>query len=164
MEGVVLSGVLSDLDLSEASFSSANLAGAVILDIDLNKAQFVQADLLNVKFEPKTLPLLKSIAFAKNLETMRYLRNPDALTQLRAEFKNAGFREQERKITYALKRRETELMYESCAISLSGVLPCIYGGLNTVLFDWTVHYGMNPGRMFVAVGFILILFATSPPD
>ena len=159
MEGAVLSGVVTGLNVSEASFNSANLAGAVLMDIDLTKAQFAEADLLNVHFEPKTLPLVRPIASAKNLETLRYSRNPDALTQLRGEFKNAGFREQERKITYALKRRETELLYESCAISLSSVLPCIYGGLNTVLFDWTVHYGMNPGRMFVAVGFILILFA-----
>jgi len=158
MEGAVLSGVVTGLNLSDASFGSANLAGATLIEVDLANAQFAGTDLLNVKFEPKTLPLLRSIASASNLETMRYIRNPEALTLLRAGFKNAGFREQERKTTYALKRRETELLYESCAISLSGVLPCIYGALNTVLFDWTVQYGMSPGRMFVVVGCLLFLF------
>ncbi len=145
MEGAVLSGVLSNLNLSEASFSSAKLDGAVLYDIDLSKAQFWEADLLNVQFEPKTLPLLRSIASAKNLESMRYVRNPDALTQLRNEFKNVGFREQERKIAYALKRRDADLLREACGLSFSGILPCIYYGLNTALFDWAVQYGMSPG-------------------
>lgn len=159
MEGAVFSGVINGLNVSEASFNSANLAGAILMDINLTNAQFSEADLLNVHFEPKALPLVRPIASAKHLETMHHSRNPDALTQLRAEFKNAGFREQERKITYALKQRETEFFYESCAISLSGISSCIYGVLNTALFDWTVHYGMSPGRMFVAVGSLLMVFA-----
>jgi len=45
---------------------------------------------------------------------LTYRANPDALVQLRKEFEDGGFREQERKITYALKRREAELSCQKC--------------------------------------------------
>jgi len=97
---------------------------------------------------------------AKNLESLTYQENPDALVQLRKQFQDGGFREQERKITYALKRRETELSWRGCTSrelpedktrailwsSDSNVANCASFILNKVFFDWTCQYGMSPGR------------------
>jgi hypothetical protein len=55
-------------------------------------------------FEPRSIPELSGIASAKNLELLTYRDNPVALVQLRKQFEDDGFRGQERKITYALKR------------------------------------------------------------
>jgi hypothetical protein len=92
---------------------------------------------------------------------LTYDRSPDALFQLRKEFEDGGFREQERKITYALKRREAELAWEGCTSrelhgenetrailwsSDSNLANCGSFVMNRVFFDWTCQYGMSPGR------------------
>src|SRR5205814_1450983 len=43
---------------------------------------------------------------SKGLELLTYRENPDSLAQLRKQFQEGGFRDQEREITYALKREE----------------------------------------------------------
>jgi len=163
LQGAVFSAVppgepSADVDLTEIQFQSANLSDAILFNVDLSNAQLWESDLRNVKFEPRTIPVLRSISTAKNLETMTYTRNPDALTQLRNEFKIMGFRDQERKLTYALKRRDAELLKERCVQehSFSGILSCVEWGVITALFDWTVRYGMNPGRVFMSVLFLLL--------
>jgi hypothetical protein len=98
------------------------------------------------------------------LELLTYFDNPDALVQLRKQFENGGFREQERKITYALKRQEAELSCEKCTsrkgpnqdaaraiISSSDSIVANCGSfvLNKVFFDWTCQYGMSPGRPLI---------------
>jgi hypothetical protein len=92
------------------------------------------ARLSGAVFEPKSLPELPGIAAAKDLEWLTYHANPVALVQPRKQFQDGGFREQERKLTYAVKRREAEL-------SGTGWM-----WFNKVLFDWTCHYGMSPAR------------------
>ena len=86
------------------------------------------------------------------------------MVQLRKQFQDGGLREQERKIAYALKRREAEL---SWARGTSRRLPGDKGPrailwssdsvlanfasftLNKVFFDWTCQYGMSPGRPLI---------------
>ena len=90
---------------------------------------------------------------------LTYDTNPDALVQLRKQFEDSGFREEEREITYALKRREAEISWEGCksrktadrtrAIlwsSDSNLANCGSFILNRAFFDWTCQYGMSPGR------------------
>ena len=115
-----LSGAhLSGANLTGAQLSGAVLTGAILdhadlRDAALNGAQLSGANLGGALFEPSSLPELRGIAAAKNLELLTYVANPDALVQLRQQFRDGGFREQERKITYALKRREAELSREKC--------------------------------------------------
>jgi hypothetical protein len=185
LEDANLSGAdLSDADLSDADLRRANLSRAFLINTDLRGADLRGADLSGARlgdadlgravFEPTSLPELRGIAGAENLELLTYNDNPDALVQIRKQFENGGFREQERKITYALKRRETELSCKRCrsrklfdeddpralvspsetraivSSSDSVLANCGSFVLNKVFFDWTCQYGMSPGRPLLA--------------
>src|SRR5207247_8635968 len=107
---------------------------------------------------------MQEIAAAKNCESPTHDENPEARFRLRKQFKDEGYRDQERRITYALKRREAKL---SCAMSTSRKLPveyqtrailwssdsilasCASCFLNKVFFDWTCQYRMSSGRPLV---------------
>lgn len=151
-----------------ASLRSANLAGAVVFGADLKDADFDGANMSGAVFEPYSLPSI-SLAGAKGLELMTYSRNPTALVRLRKEFQDQGLLDQERKITYALKRREAQILLLACspwadlqwplktsetdAASLVKrgrfdllVVNCLNYSFNRVFFDLTSQYGMTPGR------------------
>lgn len=120
---------LSGADLVEADLSGANLSGA-----KLDGANFSGAVLQNVNYEPQSNPAILAIAFAKNLEFLTYKNNPSPLHQLRKQFQDNGFREAERKITYALNSRRAQLDTP------------IERWFKTIAFDWTCQYGMSPSR------------------
>ena len=165
-----LSGAqLDEANLSNAHLDGADLSGANLTDANLQQASVVGADFTRTVFEPKSLPELRGIGGAENLELLTYDINPDALVQLRKQFEDAGFREQERKITYALKRREAELSWLSYT-SRRRINPSFpkesspraivwssdsrlanYSSfvMNKVFFDWTCQYGMSPGRPLI---------------
>jgi hypothetical protein len=147
------------VSLIEAKLTHADLTHATLTDANL-----ARADVARAVFEPKSLPELREIAAAKNLQLLSYRANPDALIQLRKQFEDGGFREQERKITYALKRREAELSCKKCisrkrpnedaaraivSSSDSVLANCGSFVLNKVFFDWTCQYGMSPGRPLI---------------
>jgi len=164
---------LSGANLSAAKLSSADLSSADLSDATLAAAVLDYADLGHAIFEPKLFPELRGIAGAKNLELLTYEANPDALVQLRKQFQDGGFREQERNITYALKRRETERYWMGCksrrlpqgktrAIlwsSDSNLADCGSFVLNKVFFDCTSQYGMSPGRP-LSLGVLLWLLCS----
>ena len=90
---------------------------------------------------------------SKGLELLTYRENPDSLAQLRKQFQEGGFRDQEREITYALKREEAEA---ACAICTWWEGPIVLTSancgsfvFNKVFFDWTCQYGMSPGRPLI---------------
>ena len=143
-----LSGAwLGAADLSDADLFYANLRGA-----NLSDANLVEANLRGARFEPNGNPEIRGIAAAENLELITYRLNPNALAQLLKDFKNGGFVDQERKITYALKRRQAEELRYNCTwSSLSGWLSCGEYGMNWLLFDLTCQYGMSPGRPVLLV-------------
>jgi hypothetical protein len=150
LSGLDLSGAnLRGANLTDADLRGANLRGANLTDADLSGANLTDAwvSLANFDraiFEPKSLPTLSGISRAENVELLTYYDNPAALVQLRKQFEDGGFREQERKITYALKRREAELSCDKCMRML--LTDCGSFVFNTVFFDWTCRYGMSPGR------------------
>jgi hypothetical protein len=151
--------ILMGTNLNGAVLLFADLRGVVLLNVDLSGAQVLEANLERACFEPKSLPELRGIAAARNLELLTYLTNPDALVQLRKQFEDGGFRDQERKITYALKRREADLSCEACRLRLPGniLATCLSWILNQVFFDWTCQYGMNPGRPLILVLLVWLL-------
>jgi uncharacterized protein YjbI with pentapeptide repeats len=164
-----LSGAnLSDANLTNANLSNAwlwnaNLARAHLLETDLSGAWFDAGDFDGAVFEPNSLPQLRGMSRVKNLELLTYKDNPVALVQLRKQFEDGGLREQERKITYALKRREAELSWERCTsrdlpkgqpraiIWSSDSILANFASfiLNKVFFDLTCQYGMSPGRPLI---------------
>ena len=172
--GVDLSNLdLSGEDLRNATFSYywrvnsddntittiTKLRGANLSRTELKGAIIREADVFRAIFEPFSNPDARSFATAENLEFLTYQHDPSALVLLRKEFEEDGFREQERKITYALKRREAELSWEACRSHVpdgearsviwssdSNAANCSSFFLNRVFFDWTCQYGMSPWR------------------
>ena len=141
--------ILADGDLTGANLTGANLADADLTDGDLTGANLTganltRADLQATIFQPDSVPESRDVVTAENLQFLRYENAPGALVQLRNVFKNSGFLDQERKITYALRRRQAELLWEEC--DLASLLDCGAYAFNRVFFDITSHYGMNPSR------------------
>lgn len=140
-----LSGAdLSDADLSGADLKDARLThGTVLIGTTLSGASLEGADLYHAVFEPRVNPDVRSIAGAQSIEYLTYRSNSDALTQLRKSFRDGGFERQDRQVTYALRRRQAELLAGSCAAAR---VDCLWFAFNRVFFDLTCQYGMSPGR------------------
>lgn len=149
MANADLSGAdLTNAELNGALLSDANLRGARLVGTRLHAATVDDADFFEAIYETTDDPVLRSIAFAKNLEYTTHRNNPEPLARLRSKFKEAGFREQERKITFALKTRQTQFLWETCAQNKGN---CFEYWVNRLMFDLPSQYGMNPGRVLVLI-------------
>ena len=173
--GANLSGAyLNRADLNAADLSGAHLTDADLVGTNLSGADLLRADLSAAFFEPKNLPILEEIAQADGLELMTYFTNPGPLTRLRKQFQDAGYREQERAITYALNRHDGEPSALRASVeekwgSLRGepfeeaaIMPLrsfIEATFKWVAFDLTCQYGMSPGRPLRIVGVLWLLFS-----
>jgi uncharacterized protein YjbI with pentapeptide repeats len=125
---------LDRANLSGANLIQANLSNAYLHDAKLDDANFYLTILSGAYYEPKSNPDVTGIAYARDLEFVTYGENSGPLFQLRKQFQDNGFREAERKITYALNRRRAQS--DSPAERW----------FKTIAFDWTCQYGMSPGR------------------
>lgn len=139
---------LTNAELNGAGLSDANLRGARLVGTRLHGATVDGADFFEAIYETADDPILRSIAFAKNLEYTTHRNNPESLARLRSKFKEAGFREQERKVTFALKTRQTQFLWETCEQNKGN---CFEYWVNRLLFDLPSQYGMNPGRVLVLI-------------
>jgi hypothetical protein len=92
------------------------------------------ANLLGAIFEPRSVATIKGIGSMTNLESITYQNNPGPLTELRKLFQDAGYREQERKITYVLNHEEAR----------RGSF--MERWFKRIVFDLTCQYGLTPGR------------------
>jgi len=133
---------LGSANLKGADLSNSDLTGAILTD-----AWVIGADLGGAIFEPRSLTKPEYLAAAQHLELMTYKSNPGPLNQLRKQFQDAGYREQERAITYALNRREADLD------------PPIERWFKRVAFDLTCQYGFAPGRPLRIVLWLWVLFS-----
>ena len=125
---------LDGADLSHANLTGANLKGAYLIDTDLDTSDLQGANLLGATFEARSVSKIKGIASTANLESVTYRDNPGPLIELRKQFQDAGYREQERKITYALNREEARRD------------SFVERWFKRVAFDLTCQYGLTPGR------------------
>lgn len=128
------------------------------------------------EIQPKTLPFIPSLATTKNLHTMRYDKRPHALVELRKASEDAGMREQERQVNFALqqsKREHKELAArkdkekEGQTIDWAAYLEA---RATYYLFEVTCAWGMSPGRLLqllvylvAGVTFIYMLAVDPPP-
>jgi uncharacterized protein YjbI with pentapeptide repeats len=177
-DGATLTGAsLKDTNLEGVNFSSLNLKSADLTGSDLTNAELQRADLRHAilkgtrlvgthldgallqgsdlseaQYEVATDPAPRSIAYAKNLERLTHNDNSESLARLRGTLKEAGFRDAERRITFALKSRVAQTMWDSCDGS-----GCIEYWANRILFDLTSQYGMNTGRVLKIIVFIFLL-------
>jgi len=174
MEGaIILDGYfgnanLEGADLTEAKLHGARFPGAILKNTTLRSAElqnaklsrtnleganFERANLNGLLYEPMTgyLPDLWGLSNAKNLDTIRFEDDPRGMEELREAFKKAGMREQERQITYAIKRSHWENARQH-----DEVIDPLF---NYIFFDLTVRYGMEPGRALKILGILIIFFA-----
>jgi uncharacterized protein YjbI with pentapeptide repeats len=125
---------LNDAKLNDSHLKEAKLQHAQLNNTDLTGAELTTAKVADTILETKGLPIIREFATVQGLELLTYNASPDALAELRKGLKDGGFRDQERKVTYALKRREAEL---------AGPVNYLF---NRLFFDLTCQYGMSPGR------------------
>ncbi len=101
-----------------------------------------------VKYDPKpgALPNVLLLAQAKGLWGMTF-ESPFPMIELREAFKQAGLRQQEREITYAIERMRTRRANP------------IEGGLRYILFEVTSDYGLSYGRPLLIILGLILAFA-----
>jgi hypothetical protein len=149
---------LADTNFSSSALYSTNLNGAFLIRTNFSKANLVLTTLKDTKifwadfyltvFEPApdSLPPTYFLNSAKNLSYMRYVTSPLALQELRDSFRKAGMRQQERAVTYAIKRSERLQM---------GIVEAKFSWL---LFDLTSQYGMSPGNPLRILSALIFVF------
>jgi len=147
-----LSGAeLLSAKLSGAILVNANMSGASLNDTDMSGVYLSYANMSGAKFELKDLPLIDFIAEAVNLDQMVYLRSPQALIKLRKAFREAGYTEQERAITSAIKHSE-QWRGETVWDKVESVFKYVF-------FDLPTQWGMYPGRALRVLVILMGVFA-----
>src|SRR6266700_509888 len=155
LKGADLRGAfLVNANLNKAFLDTADLSWADLEDSDLDGAFLGNSDLSNANFEPKALPVIGGIAYAKNLSQMVFRRGPQALVRLRNAFKEAGYRDQEREVTYAIKR-----ISFAKSISSIGMNEYVHRVFQYVFFELTTKWSMTPGRALRILLLLVSFFA-----
>jgi|GEM_PF-2503666 len=151
-----LSGaMLLAADLTHANLTYANLKSARLIGANLYKTRLNSANLAYTRFIPlfdnkpaTQLPEFRLWQFARNLALVRM--GSDTISkfhQLREDFKRNGMRPEERGITAALQRAQTQDMN------------WLERNFRWIAFDLTSAYGDSPGRpLLILVTLILLLW------
>lgn len=155
-----------DSDLRGAIFASADLTGADFVRAKLKGANFSRANLDSVKFDilGEQLPNIDQIAQAINLHKMTFEQSPIGLYSLRNAFKDAGYRKQEREITYAIKHAEIRrpAMFKSGKYIANSIFDqkwTFLGLVNYVLIEFPCEWGMSPLKPLLIIAILIIPFA-----
>lgn len=133
--------------LERANLTDADLKGAELIAAELEGAILFGANLEDVVFEPASLPNIESIADATNLKSVTYNQRPLALLKLRKAFKESGFQNQQREITYALMHKK-----RLDAGSIDSVI-------RYILFELISEWGLSPLRPLWLMMFLIFPFA-----
>jgi hypothetical protein len=138
-------------DLREADLRGVNLAEAALVNVRLDGSSLVGTELAAVVFEPDYVTLLPAahFALARNLSRLTFQTSSYALVTLRALFKQAGMRQQERALTFAINH---ELGRQAQPVERA---------MRFVFFELTCQYGMAPWRPLLILG-LLICCGASP--
>ncbi len=186
---------LTRADLEKADFTGATLTNAIMVEADLRRADFTrafltrvdltraqfngtditktgfwQANLTDAFYEPITVPRVETMANMLGLETVRWRESKLGLFILRAAFRTAGIREQERQVTYAIEHGATCRLLvgwycpaETIEVKESDKIPGqkalskwnrVEGVFRLVFLEWPVDYGLSYGR---PIGFLVLL-------
>jgi uncharacterized protein YjbI with pentapeptide repeats len=145
--------ILKLTNLKGANLRAADLTQAKIMATELGGADLDNAHLWGAVFEPRSLPDPSLVATANDLDFVTYSTSPAALSNLRAQFQNGGFRDQERQVTYALMRTDASIHRRNCRVQ-TAFHDCAAYAFNTILFDWTSLYGKHPGRPLLILAMV----------
>ncbi len=136
---------LSNADFTSTSFWGSDLNVSDLTGAKLDNSNFSEAEVCKVNFEPETIPSdIPSLASAHGLQFLESKNGTYALVALRGRFRDQGFRDQERKLTYAIKQHEAAGYWLQCVSGSAS--ECFEFAINEFLFDWTCEYGLNPER------------------
>lgn len=137
--------VLRNANLRGAHLRFSSLRGVHFGGTNLAGADFLGADVAGAWYSPdgtgksSSLPEVGGMAAVANLETIQF-QDPAPIFALRAAFKELGYREAERKLTFAIEQRETE---QACSGADRDRVICL---LRRLFMQWPTGYGMQPSH------------------
>jgi hypothetical protein len=146
--------LLQDADLEGAEFFQTNLEGANLTNAILRAVTLNETRLGRAIFEPKIGMYPDDNAFLSvhpvGLDQLRYEKRPEGLVKMRAAYRNAGYRDRERQLTFAIKRSEYDAMkYDGRWFKAA---------LQRLLFEFPVAYGLYPGRALILLICLVVPF------
>jgi Pentapeptide repeats (8 copies) len=173
LEGADLRGAdLSDADLSRkrlwgtklqgANLESANLTEASLVDTYIDGAHLAFSNLSFATYATIGIPN-KHVAGITGLSTIllpitaKTRRSYVAgSVQLRKLLEEAGYREDERELTFAIEHWKTR---DALSLWRHDFMAAIEASLRKVLFEWTTKYGLRPFRAIEILLVLIIAFA-----
>ncbi len=117
-----------------SNLRNVDFTGSSLVNISLENADLWGANMLDVIYQPFLNPVAYKIAYAKNLQTLRYKDNPTPLLELKKKFRDAGFRTAERQVQAAFHK---ERYRHDPSLDFVRILGFI------------CDYGANPGRSLI---------------
>jgi hypothetical protein len=149
---------LTNANLTEALLSRAQLQGAELFGTHLMRTVLSGADLDTANFEPDvdSLSSVVSIESVQHLARLRFTSSPTALVLLRERFAKAGFRDQERQVTFAKLRSQEINAWRTGSFQQRAEAAFSY-----VAFDLTCRYGLTYGRPLRILGGMIPVFAVA---
>jgi hypothetical protein len=152
---------LTGADLIRANLTGANLTGAILteailIETNLTGARLDGAYLASVVFDPnvESVNSVVGIESAYHLDGLRSWGSSIALVILRERFAKAGFRDQERQVTFAKLR--SQQLKDLGSGSFRHLVEAVFSYL---AFDLTCKYGLDYGRPLRILGALILLFA-----
>jgi len=146
--------LLRDADLEGAEFSQTSLEGANLTNAILRAVTLDETRLGRAIFEPKIGMYPDDNAFLSvnpvGLDQLRYEKRPEGLVKMRTAYRNTGYRERERQLTFAIKRSEYDAMKNDGH--------WFKAALQWLLFDCPVSYGLHPGRALILLICLVVPF------
>jgi uncharacterized protein YjbI with pentapeptide repeats len=142
---------LARVDFSQADLRDAHFSGA-----NLRDANFFGANLDGVLYEPvlQALPDIANMAYARNLQGLRYEQSPLQLGELREAFYKGGLNDKAREVTFAIER--SRRVIDEASQTVLGTLSSL---ARLVAFEWPVGYGMHPFRPLLVLLALIPIFA-----
>jgi len=157
LSGALLIGAsFNGTGLVRVDFSQADLRDAQFRGANLRDANFFGANLDGVLYEPvlQALPDIAKMAYARNLQGLRYEQSPLQLGELREAFYKGGLNDKAREVTFAIERSRRAIDGES-----KTVLGTLSSLARFVAFEWPVGYGMYPFRPLLLLLALIPIFA-----
>lgn len=176
VDTIFVDAIVVDTNLADADLSGANLEGAELKGGNLEGVDLIYTNVGGVRFQPNPskLPNVTSFSGTVNLWRLSYDEGPHSLIALRKLFKEAGWRKQEREITYAIRHTEIDKIinpsnydqYSFYGENGSNYIinnPTFSDKLDAyfkwIFFELTTQWGMNSGRALIVLLLLIPVFS-----
>ena len=144
--------ILRDADLESADLRYANLTSADLRDATIKDALLLGARVTDAIFAPVSVPSSDYVAAIEGLDAVTFpAGRQDGLVRLRELLREAGLRDAEREVTYAIESRMARHAIES-----TDVLRKIDGVARVAFFEYTTMWGREPSRALLMIVIVWI--------